>query len=66
MEEQLKVELERIKMTNYVLQKENEILLESVSKLSAEKEELLNQVKNSKKSFIRRAVGKIKNHIKKN
>ena len=65
MEEQLSVELERAKMTNYIVQKENEILLETVSVLSAEKADLLKQLENSKRSFGNRVVGKLKRIAKK-
>ena len=37
MDENLKVELERAKMRNYILEKENEILLGSIGALSNEK-----------------------------
>lgn len=65
MEEQLSVELERVKMTNYIVQKENEILLETVSSLSAEKADLLKQLENAKRGFFSRAVGKSKRVAKK-
>ena len=44
MEEQLKVELERIKLTNYILQKENEILLGTIGIVTREKQDLLNEI----------------------
>ena len=65
MEEQLRVELERVKMTNYIVQKENEILLESISKLSAEKADLIRQLNDSNRGFGKKASGKIKRIAKK-
>ena len=44
MEEQLKVELERIKLTNHILQKENEILLGTIGIVTREKQDLLNEI----------------------
>ena len=44
MEEQLKVELEKIKLTNYILQKENEILLGTIGIVTREKQDLLNEI----------------------
>lgn len=60
MEEQLKVELERAKMTNYILQKENEILLGTISMMAVDKQDLMQQLENSQKSFANRAVRKFK------
>ena len=50
MDEDLKVELERVKMRNYILEKENEILLGSIGILSNEKRNLLEEIQNIKKS----------------
>ena len=60
MEEQLKVELERVKMTNYILQKENEILLGTIAMVSADKESLMNQLEKAKNTFWNRLKRKIK------
>lgn len=65
MEENSKIELERANLTNYILKKENEILLGTISALAREKQELLKELENYKKSKIYRVARKSKNIIKK-
>lgn len=59
MEEQEKIELERAKMRNYILEKENEILLGTIGMITKEKKELINQVKELNKKPFNRIVGKM-------
>lgn len=44
MDEKLKVELQRAKMSNYILKKQNEILMGTIGALSKEKEELIQRI----------------------
>ena len=44
MNEEWKIELERAKMRNYILEKENEIILGSIGCLAKEKKELLGNI----------------------
>lgn len=60
MDENLKVELERAKMRNYILEKENEILLGSIGALSNEKKKLLEELRNIKESKSYRTYHRIK------
>ncbi len=55
------VEIERLKIRNYILEKENKILLETILELSYQKEAL---TKNANASFFGRVKNKIKNIIK--
>lgn len=64
MNEDLKVELERVKMRNYILEKENEILLGSIGILSNEKRNLLEEIQNIKKSRGYRTYQKIRRIIR--
>lgn len=64
MDEDLKVELERVKMRNYILEKENEILLGSIGILSNEKRNLLEEIQNIKKSRGYRTYQKIRRIIR--
>lgn len=64
MNEDIKVELERAKMRNYILEKENEILLGSIGILSNEKRDLLEEIKNIKKSRGYRTYQKIRRIIR--
>ena len=57
MEEKLKIELDRLKMTNYILQKENELLIEKVGVMA-------NELENTKKTISYRVIKKIKNIIR--
>ena len=63
--EETKIELERVKLTNYILKKENEILLETIGVLTRDKEQILIELENCKKNIGYRATKKIKNTIKK-
>ena len=71
MEEQLKIELQRVKMTNYILKKQNEMLMGTINNLSKEKEEMIkkieeiNQKQETKISFTKKVIGKVKRIIKK-
>lgn len=65
MEEKTIIELERANLTNYILKKENEILLGTIGALAAEKQELLKELENSKKGIVYKVVRKLKNIIKK-
>lgn len=56
MEEELKLELERAKMRNYILERENEILLGSIGLVSKDKEKLI-----SEKESLTSELEKIKN-----
>lgn len=49
MEVKVEVELERAKMRNYILEKENEILLGSIGALAKEKKQLIEEIQNLKK-----------------
>ena len=58
----IEVELERAKLSNYILKKENETLLGTIWALVNEKEELLKQVDsltNSKLYRVKRKIVKI-------
>lgn len=62
MEEEIKLELERAKLTNYILQKENEILLGTIGIVTREKADLITELeglKNSKTYKITRKINKI-------
>lgn len=62
MEEEVKIELERAKMTNYIIEKENEILLENLHRLANEKKQLveeLNRLQNSRSYKLIRKIKKI-------
>lgn len=48
MEVKPEVELERAKMRNYILEKENEILLGSIGALAKEKKQLIEEIQNLK------------------
>lgn len=65
MEENIKIELERANLTNYILKKENEILSGTIGTLALEKQELLKELENSKKSIAYKVVRKLKTIIKK-
>ena len=64
MDENTKIELERANLKNYILQKENEILLETIGALVKEKEEILTELRNSKKNIVYKVARKSKNIIK--
>lgn len=78
MNENIEVEFERAKMRNYILEKENEILLGKIGAVCKEKEELLKkieeinaennrlseQMQNIKKSKIYKIYSKTKNVTK--
>ena len=58
------VELERAKMRNYILEKENEILLGNLGILTNEKRELLKEIEDLKKSKMYRIGRKINRIIR--
>ena len=62
MEEDIKVELERARLKNYVLQKENDILLGTIGIVTKEKETLLSEIAKLKNSRSYKITQKI-NHI---
>ena len=68
MEENLKIELQRAKMSNYILKKQNEMLMGTIGNLSKEKENLIKQIEiykqNSNNSFGKRIIGKVKKIIR--
>ena len=64
MDEDLKVELERVKMRNYILEKENEILLGNIGILSNEKRNLLEEIEHIKESKGYRTYQKIRRIIR--
>lgn len=59
------LELERAKITNYILQEENELLLGTIGMISKEKETLLFELEEYKKSKTYKIMKKIKSIIKK-
>ena len=64
MEENAKIELERANLTNYILKKENEILLGTIGALAREKQELLIEVEKYRQDIFYRVARKLKNIIK--
>lgn len=58
------VELERAKMKNYILEKENEILLGNLGILTKEKRELLKEIEELKNSKIYRIEKKVNRIIR--
>lgn len=64
MNEKLEIELERAKMKNYILEKENEILLGTIGILANEKRELLEQIKNIQNSRSYRIIRKIRRVVR--
>ena len=68
MEKRLEAELERTKLTNYILKKENELLLGTIGSLAKEKKELLEKIKimeQREETFAFKVKRKIINAIKK-
>ena len=64
MDEKLNIELQRAKISNYILKKQNEMLMGTIGALSKEKEELIKRLENENKSFARRVARKIKRIIR--
>ena len=58
------VELERAKMRNYILEKENEILLGNIGALTNEKRELLKEIEDLKNSKMYRIGSKVNRIIR--
>ena len=65
MEENIKIELERANLRNYILQKENEILLGTIGALVNEKEQMLLELESYRKKIGYRLTRKLKNGVKK-
>lgn len=65
MEEQIKLELERAKLANYVLKKENEILLGTIGILTREKEQMIIDIEKNKQKLGCKLTRKLKNGVKK-
>lgn len=66
------IEVERIKLTNYILQKENEILLGTIGimarekeQMLEEKEQILKELEANKQTINYKLKRKVKNGIKK-
>ena len=64
MEEQTKVELERAKLANYILKKENEILLGTIGMMAEEKKDMNEELENHRKSISYKIKRRCKNIIK--
>lgn len=62
----LKLELEREKNKNYILKKENEILMGNIGLISADQETLINKVKELEEKLSNYENMKAKNISKKN
>lgn len=65
MEEKIKTELERANLKNYILQKENEILLGTIGSLANEKEQMAVELENYRRKISYRLTRKLKNGVKK-
>lgn len=66
MEEDIKVELERARLKNYVLQKENDILLGTIGIITKEKQTLLSEIQKMKNSRSYKITQKINHIIRRN
>lgn len=68
MEEKTEVELERAKMRNYILEKENEILLGSIGALAKEKKQLIEEIQKLKEEPVKKdgTYDKIKKILRRN
>lgn len=65
MEEKTKIELERANLRNYILQKENEILLGTIGSMVNEKEQILTELATYKNKLGYKVTRKLKNGVKK-
>lgn len=65
MEEDIKLELERAKLKNYILQKENEILLGTIGMVSREKADMKKELDKYRRTISYRVKRKFRNMIKK-
>ena len=63
MGEETKIELERVKMTNYILEKEIEILLENLANVANDKKQLVEQLDRIQNSRSYKLIRKIKKVI---
>lgn len=64
MDEETKLELERAKLKNYILQKENEILLGTIGMMAKEKKVMKDEIEKHRKSISYKIKRKIKDIIK--
>lgn len=64
MDEETKLELERAKLKNYILQKENEILLGTIGMMAKEKKVMKDEIEKYRKSISYKIKRKIKDIIK--
>lgn len=66
MEEDLKIELERAKMKNYILEKENEVLLGTIKLMARDKELLITEMESIKNSKSYKLVKRFVKLIRRN
>lgn len=66
MEEDLKIELERAKMKNYILEKENEILQGTLKLMARDKELLIKEMESIKSSKSYKLVKRFAKLIRRN
>lgn len=59
MDQERNIELERAKLSNYILKKENEILMGTIGIMARDKEALISEIEALKKSRIFRIKNKI-------
>ncbi len=62
--EDIKLELERAKLKNYILQKENEILLGTIGMVCREKAQMKKEVEKYRRTIMYRLKGRIRKIIK--
>lgn len=63
--EEVKIELERARLKNYILQKENDILMGTIGIMSKEKVEMQRELNKYRKKIYYRVKNRIRNIIKK-
>lgn len=59
MDQERNIELERAKLSNYILKKENEILMGTIGIMARDKEALISEIEALKKSKVFRIKNKI-------
>ncbi len=59
MDQERNIELERAKLSNYILKKENEILMGTIGIMARDKEALISEIEALKKSRVFRIKNKI-------
>ena len=62
--EYIKLELERAKLKNYILQKENEILLGTIGMVTREKAQMRKEVEKYRRTIMYRLKGRIRKIIR--